>query len=498
MNFIEDSSHLGSLKDVLYDHNQKSMSFVYLRRAHLRTYTLDIVLKFIYDVESNYRHRYAYMEGDPQRVLQPIEDDQHVSLVTLEQAIEPLDALVTGVRQMVDAVKERCEKLTGSLSLDEAASIMLFSMEAEPIEYCFYRMLNKALQNDDPLKLQPWRDYLRLLIHSLSKLPSVGSQTLYLGIADHINNQYSTGMLFTWKQFSFCATSRKNLEGVFGATGPRTIFRINSCTGKNIRAYSCFPTNDEVLLPAASQFKVIRTEQESTDLCLVLLEEVHCIPSASNSARDQSWQMIVDKSLPSRIDLSGQRLTDELMNTVAEEALIKKRCIEIDLGGNQITSQGVLIISKALNTGVSLQRLYLGGNRIADEGAFYLGPSMCNSSLKVLGLSDCGITDRGAQYLSDMLRAKQTLTVLGLEDNDIGNKGVALLVYGLESNKRLRRLLLARNKAISDSCVNDIINMLGHNQTLQRLDLRDCNLSQNAKERLRRAVRMKNNFDLWV
>lgn len=483
------------------------MSFLYLRTGHLRTYTLGIALKFIYNVERNYEHRYACMEGDPQSVVQSIEDAQHVSLVTLEQAIEPLDTLVTGIRQMVQAVMERCEKLIGSLSLDEAASIMLFSMEAEPKEYCFYRTLNKVLQNEDLLQREPWRNYIQLLMRSLSKLPSMENETLYLGIAGHTNYQYSQGMMFTWKQFSFCATSRKNLEDVLGATGPRTIFSVNSRSGRNIRAYSCFPVNDEILLPFSIKFKVIRTEQESPDLSIIHLEEIHSIPPeypheaclpVSNATCDQSWQMIIDESSPSSIDLSRQGLTDEVMNIVVEKALKRRQCIVIDLGNNHITSQGVLVISNALNTGVVLKRLYLGGNPVADEGASHIGRAVCNSSLIVLGLSSCGITDRGARYLSDMLRAKHDLTVLGLEDNDIGNEGVAVLVYGLQANRRLRRLLLARNKAINDSCVDDIVNMLNGNQILQRLDLRDCSLSEKAKERLQRAIPWKRKFDMWV
>ncbi|CAF4896092.1 unnamed protein product, partial [Rotaria magnacalcarata] len=71
--------------------------------------------------------------------------------------------------------------------------------------------------------------------------------------------EYPEGKTFVWWGFSSCTSKMSVLqnEQFLGTTGPRTLFTIECDSGKDIRKYSCFQTEDEILLPAARQFKVV-------------------------------------------------------------------------------------------------------------------------------------------------------------------------------------------------------------------------------------------------
>ncbi|CAF4254150.1 unnamed protein product, partial [Rotaria sordida] len=63
-------------------------------------------------------------------------------------------------------------------------------------------------------------------------------------------------------------------EQFLGTTGPRTFFTIECNSGKDIRKYSCFKAEDEILLPAARQFKVEACLSQGKDLYLIQLKEI--------------------------------------------------------------------------------------------------------------------------------------------------------------------------------------------------------------------------------
>ena len=58
--------------------------------------------------------------------------------------------------------------------------------------------------------------------------------------------------------------------------------------------------------------------------------------------------------------------------------------------------------------------------------------SCIDYELSVSSLSQTGINDRGAGYLAEMLNNTYHLTVLRLEDNDIGKEGIEQFTKGLE------------------------------------------------------------------
>jgi Ran GTPase-activating protein (RanGAP) involved in mRNA processing and transport len=192
-------------------------------------------------------------------------------------------------------------------------------------------------------------------------------------------------------------------------------------------------------------------------------------------------------------------LTDHDMDLVAEQAIIGKQCTLLSLQSNKITLIGISIIADALRNISALETLYLSNNYISDDGVDYLVQVLSheNYPLKTLILQKNRITDRGAQSVAQMLNVNRTLTWLYLGENAISDAGVRSLAKSIEhSNRTLEMLVLSSNKLVTDASVDDLLSMIEHNQTLKKLWIDDCNLSDVGRQRLQVMQQFKQ--DLYI
>ncbi len=89
-----------------------------------------------------------------------------------------------------------------------------------------------------------------------------------------------------------------------------------------------------------------------------------------------------------------------------------------------------------------------------------------------------------------MLKTNKILISLGLDENDIGNRGLQLLANALNQyNNNLQELYLVKNKMASYLSVDFLVQM-------NRLWIDDCNLSLKEKEKLRQTIHSRNRFSL--
>jgi Ran GTPase-activating protein (RanGAP) involved in mRNA processing and transport len=190
-------------------------------------------------------------------------------------------------------------------------------------------------------------------------------------------------------------------------------------------------------------------------------------------------------------------LIDQDMEIVAKQAILNKQCKQLFLQLNKITSLGVSILADTLNNNTTLETLYLGNNHISDDGVYSLVNilSINNNTLKTLVLQKNGITDKGAKYLAQMLKTNETLTWLYLGDNEISDEGVRMLAESIEKyNTTLEMLVLTSNKLLTDSSIDYLIEMIKHNQSLKKLWIDSCHLSEAGKERLNKIQQSKKDF----
>ena len=93
-------------------------------------------------------------------MTKPIEHYDAVEVVPLETAVEPLVSLIPDIKETVFKAKQKCEQPKDGLTIDESASIMLYSLDWQPREKSLYVMLNNILRVEDREKIKPWKLYI--------------------------------------------------------------------------------------------------------------------------------------------------------------------------------------------------------------------------------------------------------------------------------------------------------------------------------------------------
>ncbi|CAF1529827.1 unnamed protein product [Rotaria sp. Silwood1] len=229
------------------------------------------------DIPNN-TSRFSDFISEPNQMLPPIQGYDEQPLVSLDEAVKPLESIVPQVNHMVWTVKSNCTKPKDGLSQDESASIMLYTLEWGPPEKPFYTILNENLRSRNRRQLIPWFLYLRLFIHALSKLPPSVHHIIYRGVKMDLVSGYGEGEDFVWWAFSSCTSSLRILENHIGKTGKRTIFNIScntaSNSAKDISQHSFYPEEKEVLLFPARQFKVSSSLDTGHELHIVDVKEI--------------------------------------------------------------------------------------------------------------------------------------------------------------------------------------------------------------------------------
>lgn len=227
------------------------------------------------DYDTPHAVRFTDISNEPQKMLMPINGYEKLPFVSLEEAVKPLVSMLPKVQDYAYIAKQRCEKVPADgLTRDQSASITLYTMDWEPQEECLYYALNTALRTENRRQLNPWLSYLKLIIAALMQLPSTG-RVIYRGVKMDFSKQYPIGKTFVWWGFSSCTTKVEvlNNENFLGKTGERTIFNIECRSGKDISRHSYYPSENEVLILPARQFKVDSWFEPAPGLHVIQLRE---------------------------------------------------------------------------------------------------------------------------------------------------------------------------------------------------------------------------------
>lgn len=220
--------------------------------------------------------RVSDFDPKPHEILLPIKGYEKQPLVSLEEAVEPLVPFVCDIKQMAHTAKRACKKPPADgLTVDESASIMLYSMEWDPQEECLYHVLNATLRAKDRKKLVPWFLYLKLFLTAFDRLP-LRPPVAYRGVRRDLRKEYPERSTVIWWGFSSCTATLGVLskEDFLGSTGTRTLFTIECVSGKDIRQHSYFEDEDEILLPPGREFQVVSCLNHSGNLYMIQLKEI--------------------------------------------------------------------------------------------------------------------------------------------------------------------------------------------------------------------------------
>ncbi|XP_048476889.1 NACHT, LRR and PYD domains-containing protein 3-like isoform X1 [Rhincodon typus] len=172
--------------------------------------------------------------------------------------------------------------------------------------------------------------------------------------------------------------------------------------------------------------------------------------------------------------LRNNDLQDQGMKLLSE-ALRNPDCqIEkLQLNDNSLSDSCAQDLASALGTNQSLMSLNLGENKLKDLGVKRLFVVLRNVNCKLQELVLLGnhLTHSCIEELACTLSTVQSLTVLNLGNNKLGDTGVKLLSVAL-SNPACKIVNLSLwGTSLSDSCTKDLASALSTNQSLTILKL---------------------------
>ena len=225
---------------------------------------------------------YFLNTGDePEQMLEPIRGYASKPIVSLEEACEPLHAMIPGLNQFINTAKSKSRNPANNLTQDESAAIRLYTMQStkkvDGLNASLYATLNRTLRDSDRSKLEPWFLYLKLLLTALTKLPPVSVKQVWRGIRYRESTNYVENHETVWWGFSSCTKSLNVLKSnlFLGETGTRTIFSIETFDGRSVKDHSEYPHEDEVLLLPGTCLQVCGKLNQGTDLHIIHLIQRH-------------------------------------------------------------------------------------------------------------------------------------------------------------------------------------------------------------------------------
>ena len=150
----------------------------------------------------------------------------------------------------------------------------------------------------------------------------------------------------------------------------------------------------------------------------------------------------------------------------------------LDIWHTSLDSKCVLILSEILKTNKTIKTLMLHSSSLTG-GIKQVSDSLCNNeTLEQLVLSNVtGITDEDMTHLSTILATNTTLKVLRLSNCNITDNGVRYICEGLTKNQTLTTLSISRNHQITSVSTSTIADLIQTTTSLTELRLHYTSLN---------------------
>ncbi|CAF1678823.1 unnamed protein product [Adineta ricciae] len=309
----------------------------------------------------------------------------------------------------------------------------------------------------------------------------------------------------TWWTLTSVTSSFDVLQSpmYLGREKVQTIFEIETKYGKSIREYSHLQNDDEILLLPGINLKVIGSSKHSDGIHIIHLREINSFVDLllTEYHNPKLEEIIQSTEEHGTLSLDSMNLNDQDMKIIVKLGVRDKRCIVISLCNNAITSVGASILSQMFKYYNYFMKLILDGNQILDKGVEAIAKNASGHmiAVRILKLNSVGMTDVGCQYLAQMVRVNHSIYHIYLNDNQIGNRGLRVLLVTIESCENcLKTLTFEGNKRITDASVDFICTMTSSFHYFHHLNVRDCSISAEGKKRLQHAAQQRNYFTIGV
>lgn len=185
-------------------------------------------------------------------------------------------------------------------------------------------------------------------------------------------------------------------------------------------------------------------------------------------------------------DLTNKNLSDDDIPYLIEQVILDKQCQELILNQNSITDKGLTLLADCLRRNPRLELLSLNENKLTDRGILVLVNALTNENknLSVLILEDLQLGTTAGIHLARMLTTNKTLTQLLLKNNQLKDRGMNAIAFALQNNISLTKLDV-NNNHLTDRCFEAIMQLLSINRGLTELWLSDNEFSNETKEQFK-------------
>ena len=192
----------------------------------------------------------------------PITGLEKVPIVSLEEAINAATAdrefsehdFSNNVHHALRFARQLKRKAGDAelLNVEEIAAVQLYTQQTD-----LFKIINTRLRTRDRELLKPFFKYFKLFLSAIYKLPPI-AQAVFRGVNKDLSAFFEESDEKIWWGFSSTTRSAKVLsnEDFLGLVGQRTLFHIDALNAYDISKYSAFPNEQELLLPAGSEFIV--------------------------------------------------------------------------------------------------------------------------------------------------------------------------------------------------------------------------------------------------
>lgn len=198
-------------------------------------------------------NRYSDIDLKNKR-LPPVSGYWRENLVSLEEALKPIESLIDGLMRDIKVAKKHCTfPSEHGLTRDESAAVYLYTMEGG--QNSFYKVLNEALRSENRPALRPWFPFLKLFDVALDKLPTVMGN-VWRGVPGNVSGQFTEGQVMTWWSISSCSQSVNVIQNFLDSGSTSALFMIETVKGKDISSYSYYPNENEILLGMGTELRV--------------------------------------------------------------------------------------------------------------------------------------------------------------------------------------------------------------------------------------------------
>ena len=261
--------------------------------------------------------------------------------------------------------------------------------------------------------------------------------------------------------------------GQCGHAGISETFYLDEDTG--LTYIEITPNDRDTLVSLEVANELIKKLSEIQDVpigSLALLYDVELLPGAFE------------------ILLQGMRTSNTLKNIrffginigaygirLLRDCLIENgRIKSLILAGTCKSTEEVREIARIIQANTNINWVGLGRNEIGVRGLnIIIQGVLTNMKLLRVDLDDNHIDSNGAHYIRELLFRNMTLRDLRLNDNQLRDNGAIMIAEGIAANRSLRRLDIANNQIGNDGG-GAIAGALRDNRTLIELDVYGNNI----------------------